>query len=282
MLAKTFSRSLMLAVSLLSLTAGAADLKADAKSTIKTKPSKPLSEQIYFDFASVFHGPTVDRFGPISVNSRGNRDPKALFGFDNEANIAYLYDREREEGIGLDIQFSDDTEKPNKAFDMGDVGLKWFRHNTIDNGDLIVSTDAYLQAPTSVDSREDHMQWAFDTTPYVIYNVPGTRWRLGAWTEFRYRSGVDAGYVSRFYGAPYVVYKMNDKIWLQLLAESRTDHEVGKDWYVFRNTRTDIQPGVIWRVTPNVKIMPHLVYFPDNPKALEQMSVAVTVYARVL
>ena len=266
------------------LVATDAALAAESKSSVSTRRSAldRSLEQVYLDFGSAYHGSTLNRFDTHPLNSRGKKDVSSFTSIDHEANLAYLYDRQAEESIGIDLQFTTPSAVPNKQFELGDVGLRWFRHNTIATDSLILSTDVTIQAPTSEGSRADHMRWAFDTTPFVIYNVPGTRWRLGVWTEFRYRDGVDHGYRSRLYGAPYVVYKVSDKFWLQLLAEGRADHDLDTPTLAFHNSRTDIQPGIVWRPSPTLKITPFLQIFPSNPLAADQVAVGCSLYARLL
>src|SRR6476469_8261134 len=71
----------------------ATDLAAPApgvSSASEGSLTSAIWKNMFADFASSYHGPTLKEFGPYSQNALGEVDPKALAGFENNLNVAYM------------------------------------------------------------------------------------------------------------------------------------------------------------------------------------------------
>ena len=132
----------------------------------------------------------MDKFGPYSQDSKGKINPTVLTGFDNEALVAWKFDNDGNMGIGPVIPFQWQPNIPDQQMIMGNAGIKWFNKKTIKTENVQVATNLYLQAPTSNDAHQSHMNFEIQTEPWIIYDLPGTRIHMGSWTTFSYHNGV--------------------------------------------------------------------------------------------
>lgn len=246
------------------------------------KPKKDALKNLYLDYANVYHGPTLDKASPYSVNYKGELDPDALAGFDQEAYFGFVYDQDSTSVVGVDVQWSNDIRDPQHAFDMGDIGLRWLKLKTIATDSFLLSTDAYLQLPTSDAAKQHDMNFAFESTPFFIWDIPETRWRIGTWGDVRYRNGVKDGYVSKVYASPYAAYKVTPKFWLNFQYETGARSYPNKGALEFRNYLSDFKPGLVFKLAPAVKLNPYVQIFPSNPVTSDRVAVGVLFYAQIL
>jgi hypothetical protein len=240
-------------------------------------------KNMFADFASSYHGPTVKEFGPYSQNAIGEVDPKALAGFENNLNVAYMLSTARGIGMGPDIWFYYQPNKTGKdQFTLNDVGLKTFYKNTMVTDHFRLYTNAIVQAPTSEYSREHNVAFSLRTTPFVIYDIGQTRWRVGSWSDFRYLVGASSGLSFKAYVQPYVAYKLNDSVMLTAAYETEADRDVGTPALKFHDVLRDFQPGVAWQVNKKLKLTANLLYFMDQKISTQSTGIAAGLYSQLL
>lgn len=241
-----------------------------------------LSRDLYADFATTFHGPTLNKFGPHSQNGQGFVDPTATSGFDSEMILAHLLSRERMIGVGPSFGFLYQPNIPGREFLLQDAGIKAFYGKTVADEHLRVSTSFYVQFPTSPYAREHGMDFALRATPWLMYDLGTTRWRLGSWSDFKYLSGVSSGLDYKVYVQPYVSYRWTDSFALNLAYETEAQHFLHRPGLEFRNGLANFQPGVIWQVSSTVKVTAYVLVFPNRRLATDSTGVGATLYTRFL
>lgn len=242
-----------------------------------------LKKDIYADFATTYHGPTVGRFGRYSQNAVGEVDPGALAGFEAWFNTAWVLDHEREIAIGPDLWFVYQPGREGRdQFQLQDVGLKAFHKSVVVTDHLRVYASASVQAPTSDYAREHGMTFALRSTPWVMYDVGQTRWRLGSWSDLRWLAGVRSDMDFKLYLQPYVAYRLNDRWMLNLAYETEAHHDVGDRALEFRNILSNFQPGAVWQVAKNVKLTGYLLLFTRQHLSTDNTGLGATLYTQLL
>lgn len=244
--------------------------------------SPDFTKKIYADFLTTYHGPTINKMGPYSMNAGGKLDSSALSGFDSELTTAYVLDAENEVAIGPNVPFFYEPNIPSRGFTLGDVGIKAHMKKAIKTENLQVATTAYIQAPTSDGAKQANMSFALRTTPFFIYNVPTTRWRIGSWSDVRYLNGVTEGLSVKVWVGPYINYRITDNLSFNLMYETEADRFVGDRALQFRNILADFQPGLLWQITPSMKLNPYVVLFPTNHLATDQTAVGFVFYSQFM
>lgn len=278
---KKFVFSLILVSSIPALGADSSSkISLPAESKAKSGDILPESRKRFSaEFLSTFHGPTLEKFGPDSVNGDGKVDPSALTGFDNELWGSYLANDKL--GFGPHVPFVYSPNRPD-SFSIGDVGLKMWNTAEVPVENLTVHQDVYFQTPTSNDAHRDGMVAALRTTPFLIYDIAPTRWRIGTWSDIKFRFGVNSGQMAKVWIGPYVTYKITDRVWANLLYETEADHFVGDPGLKMTNVGGDFQPGIIWRITPSTRLNPYLQIFPTQPVATAVTAVGAQLYSEFL
>lgn len=126
------------------------------------------------------------------------------------------------------------------------------------------------------------MNFALQSEPFAIYDIPDTHWRIGTWSDFRYLSGVTEDMIYKVWLGPYVTYKLNDKWALTCMWETETHNNVGDKAFQFTNVLSDFQPGFTWQITPKMKLNPYVLLFPSNHLATDQTGIGAVFYAQIL
>jgi hypothetical protein len=266
-------KSVLFVIALLFVTGGALALSSNAlaqdeaenslSTTVKDFSSR-LIKNIGLDYFTFFHGPTIkDINSPYSTDNTGHLSKRAVNGFDGEFNVDYMFDRDNGIGIGPSIPFIY-SNIHEKGFMIGDVGLKMIDRKTIDNGYFRLATNLYLQAPTSDYSQSVGMKYAVKTTPYVWYNIQGTHFKIGAWTEAKYYAQTLGGRDFKLYAAPYINYRLSDKFALNLEYEMEARHPIGAPATRFVGYQQDLQPGFVWFITRQMMLNPYLILMTNN------------------
>lgn len=253
-----------LVVSLLVQSTGAFAQTTGSSITEAPKSSSNWTRRLYADYFTYYHGPSLNKLDSAdSVDNHGKSSPYAVSGLDSEITTAYMVNLDDEIGVGPDIPF---IAAPNNGgrFFIGDMGVKAFDKKTVATENFRIYTNLLVQAPTSTASQQRHMQVGIKTTPYVRYDIPDSRFRIGAWTEFKWYEGVSTGKLYKLWAAPYVNYRVTDRFFLNFLYETETHHDVGQRAWKFAEYQNDFQPGFVYRLTPTTVVNPYLQIFPNK------------------
>ncbi|MBI3556028.1 MAG: hypothetical protein HY074_07180, partial [Deltaproteobacteria bacterium] len=216
--------------------------------------SSALLDKIYLNYFAIYHGASLTDLGStyaLDRTGKVNTTQKQLL--DGEMTAAYMIDKNV--GIGPVVPFLM-IPGPGQHMVLGDAGIKIFNRKTISGNGLNVYSNLIVQAPTSTASQDRNMTFALKTTPNVRYNVEHSNFALGAWTEAKAYLGVTKSKTFKLYAAPYVSYNLSDRFALNVEYEMEAHHYLGKPSLDFTNYQTDLQPGIIWFITPRVIFNP--------------------------
>jgi hypothetical protein len=245
-----------------------------------TTSESNLMDHLYLNYFAVYHGgPLRDPSSPYMVDQKGALSSKAI-NLDTEITTAYLLGDGI--GIGPDIPF---LLVPvfGQGLVMGDVGIKAFNSKTIYSGGLRVGTNILVQAPTNGYSQQRNMTVALKSTPFVRYDIPRSRFTVGAWTEIKEYFGVTFDKSFKAYAEPYVNYQLSRRFSLSVAYEMEAHHNVGDlGMLSFTNYQTDLQTGFIWAVTPKIFLNPYLQFFTTNRATLDTSALGATINATLL
>lgn len=279
---------------------------AQAAETTVAPPNMPVSqtvgtekagatsalENLSLDFFTVVHGPSLDKLDGQSVDSQGRpattkddagKTVRQGLYLDSDLSGAYMFTKDV--GAGVTVPFLAFSTY-GQGLVLGDVGVKAFNKKLINSNGLTVSGNFILQAPTSQYSRDRGMTAGFKTTPSVRYSIPDSRFKVGSWTEAKYYAGVDSGKSFKLFAAPYVNYQVARTLSLNVQYTMEWDHNVGKNGDAgllnFRTYETDLQPGVVWNVTPHLLFNPFVQIFTTKTATSDSAAVGAVVSATLL
>jgi hypothetical protein len=128
------------------------------------------------------------------------------------------------------------------------------------------------------------MTFAIKTTPNVRYLIPQSNFKVGAWTEAKSYLGVTQGKAFKLYAAPYVGYSLSDSLALNVGYEMEADHYPipGISSLDFKSYQTDLQPGVVWNITPHIMVNPYVQLFTGNKVTLDNSALGAVISATLL
>ena len=274
-------KGLLVALSLSALTvsaANAADMtntgssSSDASSILSN-----LHDNMYLNYFGIYHGAPLTSMdstktvGPTGVPSKTN-----AINFDSEITAAYMITPSF--GIGPDVPFLM-VPVLGQGIILGDVGIKAIDKKTVYKNGLIISTNLYLQAPTSKASEARNMDLGIKTTPSIRYTMPGSRITLGAWNEIKEYAGVTSDKTFKLYTQPYANYQLSKNFSLNLGYEMEWHHNVGYAAARFTTYQTDLQPGFVWNITPKVIVNPYIQIFTANAMSTDTAAVGAVISA---
>jgi hypothetical protein len=256
---------------------------ADQSSTISaTMIPNSIMDRLFLDYFTYYHGPSLsDLKSANSIDNKGRPSAFALSGLDSDVNLAYIVDKERGIGIGPDVPF---VAQPTHGgqFALGDAGLKIFWKKIVATENFRFSSALYLQGDTSDSSRARGMDFGIKLTPYLYYDVPDSRFRLGSWLEFKWYGDVKVDKILKAWASPYVSYRLHERFLLNMNYEMEAHHNVDNDPMQFISYQTDLQPGFIWWVTKHTMINPYVQIFTNVPIATYSSGLGFVLYSALM
>lgn len=244
-----------------------------------TSTSSSVMESLHFSFFSNFHGPSVTNLGSAeTVNGLGKENPKQRQYFDSE--ITANYKLSGSQGVGIVIPF---WLIPTKGgdFSLGDVGARIYDKKAIATKDFSLSMNLILQAATSAGSRERGMTMGVKTTPSMRYNIPSSRFSLGAWTEAKAYLGTFAGKTFKLYGQPYVSYQIAPSLSGNFGYEYEAAHMPGKPVMDFNTVQHDIITGVSYMFSPHFIVNPYVAFYTTDKLMLSNAALGAIITASI-
>lgn len=233
-------------------------------------------DDLYVSLFSNFHGPGVTNFNSFSLDGKGKSSTRGI-NFDSNLTLAYLFTKAI--GAGVEIPFFY-LPGQKTAFEIGDVGLKVFNKKLIATQNFSLYGNILIQAITSDYSRSLGQQVGLKTTPYFRYNIPGSRFSYGAWTEAKAYVGAVKGKAFKLWAAPHLDYQISPKVSAILQYEIESDHMVGKPGVMnFTTYQADFTPGIAYFITPKVMINPYLQIFTTEKIALDRTGLGAIITA---
>lgn len=246
-------------------------------SSTASESPRSWTQNISMDYWADFRGgPVSNPESPYTTDASGKYSEDNLINMFNEITTNYRFTENT--GVALYVPFVF-VPVMGKGFEMADAGIKVFNRGTISSGGFRLNTSGFIQAPTSEGSRNRNMILSAKFTPSFSFSPTGSRFTFGALTEAKSYLGVSTGKDFKFWALPYVNYRISPQFSLNLMYEMETLHMVGDDTFKLGNSSTDLQPGVIWNITPSVSFQPYLRFFTGNRVGWNNMTLCAIVSA---
>jgi hypothetical protein len=241
-----------------------------------------ILKNLYLNYFAIVHGtPLNDLASPYSLDHNGKHSKTSFntINFDSEVTAAYMLTKDI--GIGPSIPFLL-VPVQGQGLVMGDIGLKTFDKHLISHNGLNIAGNLYIQAPTSKADKDRGMDVGFKSTPAIRYAIPNSRFAIGSWNEAKWYEGAFVGKTFKLYTLPYVNYSVSPAVSLNLGYEIESDHMKGDSNLNFTTVETDLQPGVVYFITPKVMVNPYLQIFTGNKITSDKMALGAVFSATVL
>jgi hypothetical protein len=236
-------------------------------------------DSLFIGVTSTFHGPSIGAPTAQSLDRRGNPNSLAQY-FDTTTQEAYMLSPTV--GIGGYVPFFLVAGKGGD-FIMGDAGATIFKRHAIETGGLNVDANLILQGATASYSQLRGMTIGVKTTPSIRYSFAGSRFTVGSWTEAKYYGGVKFDNTFKLWANTYVAYQIASNLSANLGYETEAHHNVNDTGYFnFTNYQTDLQPGFVWVISPNVIVNPYLQLFTGNKVTADTTAFGTFISARLL
>jgi hypothetical protein len=260
----------------------AAQASAQAGQVSETTGSTVLgipTERMALTVSSTYHGPSVGSPSWHSVD-RGKKSSSMGQFFDTDITPAYMVSKDF--GVGIEFPFMFIPVKGGD-FILGDIGAKFFNKSLIRVGNFNATGSLYIQPPTSEDAQKRGMDLGVKGTSTLSYTIPGSRWRIGSRAEAKWYAGSENGRTFKLFAAPGVTYRFLPTLAAQVQYEMEARHNVGDTGYFnFTAQQTNLQPGLVWNVTPKILVNPFVQLFTGNTVTLDTTAAGLYINASVL
>jgi hypothetical protein len=77
-------------------------------------------------------------------------------------------------------------------------------------------------------------------------------------------------------------YSLNDKLALNLSYEMEVDHMYGRPTWDLTSYQNDLQPGVIWKITPRIMVNPFVQLFTSGKISWDNSAYGAAINAKML
>ena len=254
---------------------------ASAPTNISEAPSSALPsalslDLLYASYFGVLEGSKLDQFGsPYQVNRSGQMTNQPMT-FASDFTGAYLITPDI--GVGTYIE-ANLTPFLGANVQFLDVGLTTFDKKIVLAEGLTLYANAIVEAPMSSYDLNRGMYAAFESTPFIRYEVPHSRIALGSWNEIKNYAGSQYGTLLKTYFNPYVQYRITARFSANLGYELEYDHLAGTSGFTVMES--DFQPGVIIALTRDFYFNPYLQFFTNNRLTMDSAAFGAILVGRV-
>jgi hypothetical protein len=238
------------------------------------------TDRLYIGWGSTFHGPELNHLdSPVQIDHNGNFSNKnSPLWFDNDVIAGYKVTNDLVIGAAVPFYLAGE----GQAFILNDWGVRLKALKLYSNGGFLINGSVYLQAPTSTYSNSMGMWMGLKFTPNLIYSIPSSRFTVGVFTEEKeYFHQRDKSF--KIWTAPFVDYQLVPKLSAQVLYEWEVHHNppTNQGFFQFDGYQSDLQPGVVWNISPNVMVNPYVQIY-TSKVSLEHEALGVYIAATVL
>jgi hypothetical protein len=247
------------------------------QATINVNPSAFSLDKFYAGFYGSLQGSKLNNIGsPYELSASGNPTQQAMT-LASDVTAAYLITPDI--GIGTYIEMNI-TPVLGQGITMLDVGLTTFNRKLVYHNGLTIFANAIVEAPVDTYDIQRGMIVGLETTPYIRYELPHSRFSVGAWTELKNYTGATSGKLVKTYYNPYVAYQILPQLSANFGYELEYDyfaHSTGMSVY-----ETDLQPGLLLFITPKLIFNPYVQWFTNNRLTMDSAAFGASLVARIL
>lgn len=282
------SKALLAAIATLSvLTASVTPAIASEASGINTANEgssayADIMRNLYLNYFATAHGtPLGNLDSPYTLDHSGNNTKSSFntINFDSDVTAAYMLNKDI--GLGVSVPFLL-VPVQGQGLVLGNVAIKTFDKHFVSYNGLTISENLYIQAPSGKADKNRGMDVGLKSTPGIRYQIPNSRFAIGSWNEMKLYQGVFTGKTFKLYTLPYVNYTLTPTLSLNLGYEFETDHMKNDSFMNFTTYETDVQPGVVWFITPKVMVNPYLQIFTGRKITSDTTALGAVISANVL
>jgi len=245
--------------------------------TDKTGESALSLDKFYASFYGNLEGGRLSDVGPYEANPTTGQMTKQAMTLASTATIAYMATPDI--GIGTYLEMNI-TPVFGQGWEWLDAGLTIFDRKLVNRNGLTISANFIAELPTDSYDINRGMIAGIETTPSIRYEIPNSRFSLGAWTEVKNYTGSTSGKILKTYYEPYVAYSIIPQLSLNVTYEFEYDHFAGTSG--MQVYETDIQPGLLYFITPKIMINPYVMWFTNNRLTADTACFGAALVARVL
>jgi hypothetical protein len=243
---------------------------------LETAPT--VLDHVYMSIYSDLQGSSLKQLGsPYQENQTTGLMSKSPMYFATDATLAYLITPQI--GVGPYAQLNY-TPVLGQGVQWLDVGVTAFNRHLVHTDHLTIMGNIIVEAPTDSYDINRGMYLGLKSSPYVRYEIPHSRFTLGAWTEFKDYMGSTSGKLVKTYYEPYVAYSVVKQLSLSFAYELEYDHYAATSG--MKVYETDIQPGLLWFITPKIVFNPYLQWFTNNRITADTAAFGMSLAARFL
>jgi hypothetical protein len=170
------------------------------------------------------------------------------------------------------------------SLDMRDPYLRIAHNRLINFDNFNVYADVRVHFGVSNYSREDDLLTGIQAFQILTYTVPDTRLTLGSYISTRYNIFGKQGWGNdlELYVGPNLSYRISRTVALTLLYEMGSSHFFGDKPGYLTNDGTDLEPGILWDITPKLTINPYLNLYTGNKVTWDSTSIGMTMSWQLL
>jgi hypothetical protein len=168
-----------------------------------------------------------------------------------------------------------------------DPYLKLTDTKLISSGNWTLYSELRHFLPVTKDSHDKHKMSTLGTFQWLTYNVPNTRFSVGAWAKFYwtiYGSNALPGTGPDYQAflRPQVFYTIKPNLAASLYYEMYGNHMLGKsatDWY---NAGTNVQMGAMWTVVQGLTLNPYLLFNTGGKVTADTTALGAQIFATLM
>lgn len=243
------------------------------------------SEEAVFDFNRKFsayyyallYGPPVKNpTSSLHPQPNGKLDPSKRVQLRNYIGLTYHLN----EKIGITpTAFWTVQAGPVKNFAIQDPFVRVSYNSILSSEWFNWYGDVRFHLPISTGSRENDLLAGVQTFHAFSYLFGESGFNAAIYTGVRLNSFGKYGYGNdvEVYFAPFAAYQLTDNLALSLLYEMGASHGFGDPLGKIYSDGTNVQPGVIWDITPSLSFNPYLNFYPADGFNLRSTSLGMTL-----
>lgn len=260
---------------------GANDTNVDGVSesdeTDVVPSERSFKDRVWMNYYGIYYGSSVtspNRYQTGPFKQKDANRPVFLKNF-----VTAGYDINERYAIAATGYFTYTPSAPSNNLAMQDPSVRVANNSILSFGGFNWYGDARVHFAVSDASRLNDLLVGFQTFHYFSYTIEDSRWSPGLYASARYNyyGKLGVGNDVDLYIAPSVNYTLSNNFALTFLYEMGASHGYGEDVGVLDNEGTDFQPGVLWKVTPNLEVNPYLNVYTGGKISFDNTSFGMTL-----